>query len=1092
MRRIIAYSVGHPIVANLTMGLLLILGVISLAGMVREAFPEVALDMIQISVPFPGASPREVEDGVVIKIEEAIQGVAGIDQVDSVSAENMGQVIVTIAKGADPDEVLREVQAKVDQIVGLPDDAETPVVTMMTRVRGVIDIMLFGDADRVALKEVADRLRDKLLLRPEISLVDVQGLRAREISVELSEADMRRYHLTFDEVFAAIRGANLDLTSGMVRTSREDIRIRTFGKRYEPEEMEDIVLRADASGQMIRLRDIGGVRERWEDTPNYLFYNGKPAVGLEVRKTETEDTLVIIGALRSFLDEVRPTLPPGVGLELYADSSKVLRDRIDLMVKNGAIGLILVLVSLSLFLNLRLSLWVAVGIPISFAGTFLVASAFGSITINVISLFGLILVSGILVDDAIVVSENIYSKVEQGMAPRRAAVEGTAEVFPAVFASVITTMISFAPLFFVGGRMGKFVWQIAAMVILALAVSLVESMFVLPAHLAHTLEAKGDREHRRIPTVTRGFASIGAFFRHSGMAIRDRLDAGFQLWVRRIYRPSVAFAVRFRWVTLAVAWAFVAVTSAFVAGGQLKFVFFPNIDSDDIAARVILSAGTPEEETIAFAKRVEAQLQTVAEELKAEDPEGRDIVLRVKTTIGAQAGGNAMTGAEVLEVAAELLPAEDRTYLSSRTVVERWKKLVGPIPGAQSVYFGNGRVRSFGKPVQVSFLGNVRADVREAAERLKTALREYPGLFGIEDDSPKGKREVHIELRPLGRSLGVTLRDVATQLRHGFYGFEVLRLQRGRDELKVYVRYPDEGQVGLSSLDEARIRTPDGRELALSDVASYSLTDGTVWLKRLHRQGVISVMADVDESRANAAEIVEDLKNRVLPGILADLPSVSASQEGEQQEQRKTMESAMSIVPIALLLIIVILILVFQSFVQAVLILLMIPIGYGGMVVSHLVWGIPMAILSVFGMIALSGVVINDSVVFIDKINANLREGMSVQDAAINGGVARFRAIILTSLTTVAGLGPIIFETSLQAQFLIPMALTLAGGLAVGTFFTLVALPSGFAALNDLRRVARWLRRGEWPTDREVEPAVRALELQRELEMGDEAPVPSI
>lgn len=1086
IRGIVTYSVRNPIIGNLLMALLLILGFISLGNMLRETFPEVTLDRIDVRVLFPGASPREVEDGIVVPVEEAIQGVAGIDQIDSVASENMGSVGITLSRGADPEAVLRDVEAKIDQIPNLPDDAEAPIVSLSLRTRPVIQLLIYGDVDRLVLKEVAEDMRDRLLLRDEVSLVDVLGVRAREISVELSDADMRRYRLTFEEIVQSLRGTNLDLTSGTLRTPREELRVRTYGKRYTAADIGDIVLRADAEGRAVHLRDVARVVERWEDAPNYAFFNGKPAVALMIRKTEVEDTLAITNTLEQFIEEQTPRLPPGVQFERYGDSSKILKDRIDLMVKNGTLGLILVLASLTVFLNLRLSFWVALGIPISFAGTFLIAQGFESITINVISLFGLILVSGILVDDAIVISENIYSKVEKGMHPREAAVEGTVEVLPAVVASVVTTMVAFAPLFFLEGMMGKFIWQIAAMVNLALAVSLVESALILPAHLAHSLEHREELEHLRERPGAAALGSVGAAVRRVGTGIRRVLDAGFQWWVQRIYRPSVATAVRIRWITVAGTWAFVAISTAFLAGGQLGFVFFPAIDSDDVAARVILAAGTPEDETIEEAQRIQGKLEELAAELKAEDPQGRDIILRTNVIVGSQGVGGTMLGSEVFEVTAELLPAEE-VRQPSRDIVKRWRQKVGQIAGAQSVYFGNARQHSFGNPIVASVMGPDRERARDAVDRLKQELATFPGVFGIEDDSPAGKREVQLELTPLGRALGLSLRDIALQLRHGLFGYEALRLQRGRDELKLFVRYPDDGRQGVGALEGVRIRTLDGRQLALTDVATWKLTDGTVWYKRMHRRPVITVSSDLDESVGNAVKIIEDLKSRVVPALTAEIPGIDVSFEGQQKEQRKVADSAQAVVPIALLVIVTILILTFKSAAQAALIILLIPVGFGGMVVSHLLYGIPLTVLSVFGMIALSGVVINDSVVFVDKINLNLREGMGVFDACVDGGVSRFRAIILTTLTTVAGLGPIIFETSLQAQYLIPMALTLAGGLAIGTFFTMVFLPAGFACLNDLRRVVWWLRRGEWPTDREVEPAVRELAVEQELRAAGHA-----
>ena len=1066
MRRLVAYSVSHPLVGNLLMVLLLVLGTLAGKTLNRETFPTMALDVVRVQVVWPGASPREVELGICVKVEEAVRGIAGIDQVQSIAAENGGNITILLQRGTSPEKALRDVQGEVDRILSFPEAAEEPSISLLVQKTPVLEVVLFGDAERSALKEIAEELRDRLMKAEAVSQVELHGLRAQEISVELSEQAMQRHGVTFAQVSAAIAAANLDLTSGTVRGVSEEIRVRTFGKRYHARDLTSLVVYADPQGRSILLGDIASVIERWEELPDDLLFNGKPAVALRVQKSPAEDTLLIVAAAKAFREQERKKLPAGLDIELYADMSKVLRDRMDLLMRNGAIGLALVLLTLTIFLNLRLSFWVAVGLPISFAGTFLVIAGFGSITINVISLFGLIIVAGILVDDAIVVSENVYAHVERGSPPHQAAIEGTAEVAPAVIASVTTTMVTFTPLFFTGGMIGKFIWQVAAIVIIALAMSLVECLFVLPAHLAHSIARGQAGRSRKLPPGLRTLARVGR-------AVRTRFDAGFAWFVRRVYGPAVALAVKRRWTSLLTMIGVVVICISMLQGGQQKFVFFPRIDSDDVSARYVLAPGTPTEAATAFVRDVEDKLAILAAQLKEEDPQNRDVVLRVRTSVGRHSIRQAliamMEGSEVVEVAAEILPGEERT-LSSRDVANRLAELVGPIPGAQQIYYGNRMESTFGKPIHVSFLGQDRIHLRAVVDRVKTALAEYPGVYGIADDAPRGRREVHLTLTEKGRGLGLTLGEIALQLRQGFYGHEVHRLQRGRNEVKLMVRYPNSDREGLAALEQARVRTRDGRELPLPEVASWELTDGTVWLKRQDFEGVIQVFADVDESRTNAAEVIRDMNATVFADVLRDYPDVEMSMEGQSREQRKVFAGVATVVPMALFIMVVILILVFQSVLQALLIFLMIPLGFVGMLLSHHAWGIPITVMSIMGFIALCGVVINDSVVFVHRINTNVRNGMKPYAAAVQGGQDRFRAILLTTLTTTAGLGPLVFETSLQAQFLIPMALTLAGGLLVGTLFTLLVLPAAYLCLNDVRRVARWLRTGDWPDRRSVEP----------------------
>ncbi|MBI9085246.1 MAG: efflux RND transporter permease subunit [Desulfobacterales bacterium] len=1070
MRKILAAFARNTVFANIVLLMIFTAGFFATISMVRETFPEFSLDMITISVLYPGADPEEVEEGISQKIEEAVEGVEGIKQVTTHSNEGGASVIVEVREDYEVKDVLDKVRSKVDAISTFPVDAESPIISELIHKDSVILLYLSGKMDERRLKEWSERLKDEIQQIPEVTQVASFGTREYEIAVEVSEERLREYGLTFAQVTGAVRRSNLNQAGGTLRTEGEEIRVRTMGRKYTGKEMAGIVVVARPDGEIITLDRLAVIKDGFEEDPISATINGAPAVMLIVYKTKEEDSLVISKAVQRFVAEKQGQLPQGANLQVLYDNTDMLRDRINLLVKNGIIGLSIVFALLWMFLSARLSFWSGMGIPISIAGALAIVWAMGG-TINMISLFGFIMVLGIVVDDAIVVGEAIYVHRKNGKPPLRAAVDGVVEVGMPVIAAVLTTIVAFVPLAYVGGIMGKFIAILPVVVIACLAVSLVECLILLPAHLSHLPDPNGegrggDRLIRRLEVVQRMTSS------------------GMEWFVARIYSPFLKKALNWRYVSLCIAMAVLLLTVGLVRGGILKFEVFPEVDGFVITSHVEFPDGTPPAVTRRGVEKIESALLRLAEKSKTRS--GAPLVESRLTLVGQTLEGIPKRGPHVGSVQAILLESEFRG-IHAKDLMVAWEKEVGRIPGVKSLTFSGMAAGPPGAPIEVWLQGHDMGRILAASDELMARLGQFDGVYQIRSDFSPGKNEMRLTLKPEARGLGLTVNDLASQLYSGYYGSEALRLQRGRDDIRVKVRYAADERRQISDLEKIRIRTAGGHEIPLLSVAEVRFEPGYSTITRTDGMRRVAVSAAVDSNRTNANEIFAELSSGFFPELEARYPGVRVALQGEQKKMRESFASLYVGFPMAVLGIFIIVATMFRSYVQPFVIMFTIPFGIIGAIIGHLVLGYDMSIMSIFGMVALTGVVVNDAIVLIERINENMAEGMPFFEAIISGGRRRFRAVFLTSLSTIGGLAPMIVETNLQARFLIPMALSMAAGVAFATVLTLVLIPSLLVIVNDFRRIPTRLRTGQWPNREDVEPARhRHLDL-----MGEEAPKPA-
>lgn len=1058
MKQLLIAFAKNTVFANIGLIMILVAGAVAMATMIRENFPEFSLDIITVSVAYPGADPEEVEEGVSRKIEEALEGIEGLKQVTTHSNENAASVTIEVKEGYEVSEVLDRVRSQIDAISTFPVDAEAPVITELTLKDPVVVLYLSGRMDEGRLKEWSERIKDDLQQLPEISQVSVFGTRDYEIAVEISEERLREYGLTFDEVTRAVRRSNLNLAGGTLRTRGEEIRVRTLGRKYTGAEMAKIVVLASPDGQIITLDRIARIEDGFSEDPIQAFINGDPSVMLIVYKTRAEDSLAISGAVRRFVDETRTLLPEGATLSILYDNTDMLRARINLLVKNGIIGLVVVFVLLWMFLNARLSLWAGMGIPFSVSGAMVILWALGG-TLNMISLFGFIMVLGIVVDDAIVVGEAIYFHRKAGQAPLTAAVEGVFEVGMPVIAAATTTMVAFIPLAYVGGIMGKFIAVLPTVVIACLAVSLLECLFLLPAHLSHLPdlnrpEADKDRLTRRLEAVQR--------VTHAGM-----------VWcVERLYLPLLIRALTWRYVSFCIAISVLMITIGLMKGGLLKFEVFPEIDGFVVTGTVEMPEGTPTAVTREALGQVDAALLRLAArtETRSDDP----LVVDRLTLIGQTLEDPPRSGPHLGSAQAIFLDSEKRG-IHSKDLMVAWEKEVGAIPGIKSLSFAGMAAGPPGAPIEVWLQGSRMNDILAAADDLMARLRKFDGVYQIRSDFSAGKNEMRLELKPEATVLGLTVDDLARQVYAGYYGDEALRLQRGRDDIRVKVRYPAVERRRLVDIEQIRIRTASGHEVPLRSVADIRFSPGYATIIRTDGMRRVAVSAGVDTDRANAGEIFGELSAGFFPELMQRYPGVRVALQGEQKKMRESFSTLYIGFPLAVFGIFVILATMFRCYLQPFVILFTIPFGIIGAVGGHLLLGYDLSIMSIFGMVALTGVVVNDAIVLIERVNVNLAGGMRLFEAILQGGRRRFRAIILTTVSTIGGLAPMILETDFQAKFLIPMALSIAAGVGFATLLTLVLIPSLLMILNDLRRLPARLLSGVWPPRETVEPAARRM-----------------
>jgi multidrug efflux pump subunit AcrB len=1048
MKALIDYFIKYPLWANVLMLAVLLGGIASMQRMKSSLFPEVEGNTIAVELLYPGTSPEEIEESLILKIENNLRGISGVERTTSMSRENRGSVTIEVIDNYNVDEVYDDVRNAVDRISPWPAGAERPVVRINKMRSRALSVALVGKSDLWALKERAESFRDELLAIPGISQVSLSGIPNREIAVTLSETQRRRYGISFDALAAAISRANVDLSGGTILTKDEQLLIRAYGRRDYAHEIRSLPLIGASDGSTIRIGDVAVVNEQWEESPNATYYNGKRAVVVTIEKTTQEDILDIARKVNAHTQTFAQRYPE-VSVQVISDATIDLRKRIDILVSNGMVGFVLVVLTLGMFLNGRLSFWVASGIPIAFAGMFIVAYMVG-ITINVISLMGMIIVVGILVDDAIVVAESIYQKHEQGISARKAAIEGTSEVFAPVFTSVLTTIIAFLPFFFFQGAMGNVIWQLALVVIGALSFSLIESIFILPAHLAHSKGLEANANSSRM---------------------RQFFDGLYRTLTDKVYAPALRWTQKNIWIVLAIPLAYSAVTIGLLRGGVVELSAFPFIDSDNLDLNLTMTTGTRETITDSLLQQMEATVWGLNNQLKQQRSDKRDVILSIKRQLGSNGLGDNGGHSGMLSI--ELMESGKRK-IPSFQISNRIRQAIGTIPGSQKLSFGAGR---WGKALSISLLSNDLQQLDKAKELLKQKLAEYPTLSDVTDSDVEGWREVRLQLSATGIAAGLTLSDVARQVRQGFFGLEVQRYQRGEDEIQVWVRYDDATRSSLGNLETMQITTPSGAAYPLSAIATYSIQRGRVGIAHLNGRREVKVEADLVDPLQSVNTILADVKRTVIPSVLSQTQGVQVSYEGRERENIKFARSVKSSYPLALLAIAVVLILVFRSPLQAIIVMLMIPLGLMGAVWGHLFHGFMISRLSMFGIVALAGIVINDSIVLIDQINRNLRDRIPLNEAIFQAGLSRLRPILLTTITTVAGMAPLILDNSRQAQFLIPMAISLVYGLSFGSLFILFVVPALFMALNQLRLLLAQLLNGA-PTPEAVEPAVRELELE--------------
>ena len=1036
----VAWMAGHPVAANLLMAALLIGGVMSALRVRQEVFPAFSLDVVGISVPYPGASPEEVERGIISVVEDAVRGLDGVKKITSTASEGRGSISVELQLNATPARVLQNVKNAVDRITTLPVDAERPTVSLLENRNRVINLAVAGEFPPMVLRETAERIRDELAIREGITLVQLGAAKPLEISVEIPEATLRSYDLTLGQVATEIRRAAIDLPAGSLKTDAGEILFRTTERRDFGREFADVPIISRPDGSTVRLGEIAMIIDGFADIDLQPTLDGLPAATVDVFRVGDETPISVSDEVKRYLEELRPALPAGMALEIVRDDSDSYRQRVDLLVRNAAIGLGLVLLMLGLFLEPRLAFWVTLGIPISILGSFLFLSQTDA-SINMISLFAFIVTLGIIVDDAVVVGENIFEKREAGMPALEAAIAGAREISGPVTFAVLTNMVAFAPMLFVPGASGKLFMQIPAVAISVFAVSLVESLFVLPAHLSHAPRA----------TLFWRILSIPSTY----------FERWLHAFIRFAYRPVAMLATRNRYGTIAISVAMLVIAVATLVSGRIPFTFLPKIDADFVQVNAVLPVGVPVERTIEVQDRLLAGLAKTIEESG-----GVDVVDNVYGVLGGSVGGfgpvqqAGSSGSHRLGIQASLV-TQDLRVVSAGDFSRRWRENTGRIAGLESISFQSETGRSGGAAIDVQLSHRDTTVLDLASLALAERLAEFAGVNDIDAGVSLGKAQFNLEITPEARSLGLTADELARQTRGYFYGVEALRQQRGRNEVRVMVRLPDAERSTLDTVEKAVLRTPSGAEIPFSEAAVTTEGRAYTSIKRTDGRRVNSVTADVDPEIANGNEITTVLDDSVLPRLQREFPGLTWTFEGEQNAQAESLESLGTGFVAAIFVIYALIAIPFRSWVQPLVVMTAIPFGIIGAVIGHLVMGYGFSIISIFGIVALSGVVVNDSLVLVVTINQMRRDrpDRSLREMVVAAGARRFRPILLTSVTTFFGLMPMVLETSVQARFLIPMAISIAFGIIFATFIILLLVPAIYLAIEDGIGLGAWLTR---------------------------------
>tara|TARA_A100001037_G_scaffold110832_2_gene101164 strand:- start:1930 stop:5103 length:3174 start_codon:yes stop_codon:yes gene_type:complete len=1036
MHTAIAWFTRNPVAANLLMVILVTTGLMALMTLHQEEFPSMDVRVVNVTVPYLGAAPEEVEEGVCIRIEEALEGTEGIEKLMTSANEGTCSVQAMLYDDANQTETLNEIKSQVDGINTFPLETERPIVSKLTITRDVLQIAVFGDTDERTLKELGKEIRDELTMIKGVSTIGLNYIRPYEISIEVSESALRRYGITLDHVARIIRNTSLDMPGGTLKTEGGEILLRAKGQAYWGEDFESMVVLTRNDGTKITLGEVADIRDTFQEGDLRARFNGLPAVVVKVWRVGKEDAIEMAADIKTYLERLEPALPHGIQIQVWNDESKSLQQRLGTLNNMALSGLGLVVIVLALFLKFRLAMWVAAGIPIAMLGTIAIFP-YADISMSSMTVLAFILVLGIVVDDAIVVGERVFGHEQLGKTPTQAAIDGTWEVSIPVIFGVLTTMAAFLPLILVSGRMAGFFGVIGWVVIIALVMSIIESQLILPAHLAH-------RNHDE---PTRGFSKKWNSF-------QGRLA----LWLENIannhYRPLLRRAVDNRYITGATGLGILIMAVALIASGRVIFTFFPAIEGDRVYATLEMPEGIAVDATSHAAMLIASAGERLAVKLDAEL--GIDgVVTNQFSSIGTAAdrarpnwSGEAGRS-HFAEVVLELAPLKERGNISAKEVAKRWRELAGDIPDAVKLSFSADQF-SAGEALNYELSARDVDVIRAAATELKAEIGRYDGVYDISDSFRAGKQEIKLSLLPEARTLGLTLADLASQVRSAFYGKEAQRMQRGQDDVRVMVRFPESERSSIGNLEDMYIRTPNGTEVPFYSVARFELGRGYSTIRRVDGRRVINVTAEIDRSAVSPEEIAMSIGADVLPKLRSKYPSVKIGLSGEQEERTKAFDSLYQAAVLALFVVYTLLAIPLRSYLQPLVIMSVIPFGAVGAILGHWIMGYQLMFFSMLGIVALSGVVVNASLVLVDYINRRRREGVPLEDALLNAGCVRFRPIILTSVTTFVGLIPLMSSATPATEFFIPMAISLAFGVLFATFITLLLVPSLYMVVEDM------------------------------------------
>jgi len=1027
---IIAWFAANHVAANLLMLSILFAGAVSLFTIRKQTTPDFELNMIDVRVPYLGAAPQEVEEGVVIKIEEAIQDVQGIVEMRGSAQEGLGSVTIKVSQDADLLEVLNEVKTRVDAISTFPALTEKPVIYKQEVPVHVVFLAIHGDLDAFARKAIAQEVREDLMGFPEVTQVQYLGDRAYEISIEVSERVLRQYGLTMSEISQAVRDSSVDLPGGTIKTAGGDILLRTEGQVYTGMEYGDLVLRTFPDGTRLTLADVAEIKDGFVENEGFGHFDGEPTATLRVLATGQQNELHTADVVREYVKEKSAALPEGVSIDIWIDRSHYLRGRLEMMTKNMLQGALLVFIALSLFLRMKIAGWVVMGIPVAFLGTLaLMPLGPWPVTINMMSLFGFIIVLGIVVDDAIIIGESIYTEIRAEGHTLDSVIRGARRVaVPATF-GVLTTMAAFAPMLFVGGIVAPFFEAVSVVVIFCLFFSLVESKLILPAHLVNARITPIDEEDLFRPQrqISR-LESVPRFF----TKIQRHVQHGLHALIENHYRPLLSKAIEFRGLTVTIFFSLMIVSLGLLSSSLVRVVLFPEVPSDFVRVQLQMETGTAPETRNAVLERIERAVRDMNREYVAEHTD----TLPMLRHVGAFTQGD--TGGMIFVE----MPQDEHRPFNGDDISERWRERVGEIPGVKELTFSDADHLGGGPPLSFELSGSDYVTLEKAAAELETKLAEYEGIYDIRNSSTSGGEEIRLRIKPAAEALGLTISALGRQVRQAFYGEEAQRIQRGKDELKVMVRYPIEERRSIADLENMRIRTPAGDEVPFESVAETSFGKGYSTITRLNRKRTVTVSADIDPEIVEPAKIIKSISEEYIPKLLARHPGVSYGLEGASREEADFVRN-LTLASIAALCFIYALIAIpLRSYSQPLVIMSVIPFGAIGAILGHLIMGEAVSMFSLFGLVALAGVVVNDSLIMVDFVNTALEEGTPLEQAIIESGTKRFRAIVLTSVTTAAGLMPIMLEGSLQAQYVIPMAISLSFGIVFATIITLFLVPA--------------------------------------------------